>query len=192
MAAISEVRTSFKQRVHLQTCKSSTLIGDDKGSYALFYFIGRNVRKVFSELDNCYLSKELFSTLEKYKITIVAKAGTLQNRTSVCQKNHDPYYVRAKEIRSEMGRCFDGEPEGADRATRVAFSKLDKDPKSECFMVMVALKTYSVDAVTTEMEEDVSKHLIKKYGIIVSNAPGKAKQRDTTRWGQNTINIKVR
>ena len=182
----------YKQRVNFQVGKSIELKDDEMGSYMMFYMIGPKVGQLVEHtvktVSNGIFDKNCIDLLKKMDIHFVVKAGTTANRKSV--RPIDPFSIRGREILNELGKCFQGVTEGADRATQTAHKILASNNTYECQAIMVAHKTHSKYDYTTMIEEEVNDYVKDTYGIEVSNVAKTFAPRSTERWGINKINIK--
>lgn len=185
-------KPAYKQRVNFQVGKSIDLNDDEVGSYMMFYLIGTNVKQIVEQVvattSNGTFNMQCATELRKQGIHIVVKAGTTANRKSI--HTVDPFNQRGREILNELGRCFQGVIEGADVATRSAYEILASSDTYECHVVMVAHRIHSKLEYSTDIEQDISEHVMKTYGIEVANKATKFnKQREISRWGNKHMAI---
>lgn len=182
----------YKKRVNFQVGKSISLQDDQMGSYMMIYMIGKNVgplvEHTVKNYSNGKFDKNCVDLLQKMDVHFVVKAGTTANRKS--DRPIDPYNIRGREILNELGKCFQGVKDGADKATQVAHTILSSNDAYECQAVMVALNTHSKNEYTTEIEYKINNYVKDTYGIEVANAATTFASRARDRWGVNQIDIK--
>ena len=181
----------YKKRVNFQVGKSIKLNDNEVGSYMMIYMIGKNVGPLVEHAVNVFsngkFDKLCVDVLRQLDVHFVIKAGTTKNRKSV--RPVDPYNIRGKEILNELGKCFQGVTDGADKATRVAHKILSSNNLYECQAVMVALNTHDITEYTTDIEFEINNYVKDTYGIEVANVATTFAPRATTRWGANQISV---
>jgi len=184
---MSKTLKGFKSRVHSSVGKSIRIEVNEKGSYALFYFIGRSIQKKFKSSPTKKLNKDLIDYLRDNQVVTIVKAGTTANR----QCFNDPYDLRLGEIQSSLGKLFNGKHDASDRATKKAYEMLVSDDRSSCFMVMIALDTYSEYENTAWIEEEVKTYINDTYGLLVGNDPSVRVTPDRSRWGTKRLALEI-
>lgn len=182
---MSKTLEGFKSRINAWVSKSVDLENDETGSYALFYFIGKDIERKFNNAPSKVLDKELITYLIDHEVTIVVKSGTLSNRKS----GGEPYKLRLREIQSSLAKLFNGKNSSADRATKKAYDALINDDYSLCFMTIVALDVFLKDDNTFWMEDLVKDHIYDTYGLVVGNDSSTRVESNMCRWGTKKLPI---
>ena len=173
----------FKNRVHLQPCKTTSIPPGYTGSYALLSFVGdATVIESAFKLFNGRLSKPLTDHLLNAGIDIIVKAGTIRRRTMSC---YGDYEKRAHELQSELGKCQKN-LHGKNIAARAVYELLTEDEEVECFMVMLPLSNYQIHN-TTYIEACVELKMLQKFGLSVENTPDNFVRTERVSWGKKKL-----